>query len=69
MKFGFTTSPSNEALPLCLVRDETLCDDAMKPSKLNDHLDRMHADKKDKDVEYHEMLKENKNRDQRRCSL
>ena len=44
-----TTSPS---LPLCLVGEKTLGNDAMKPWRLKDHWHRMHADIEDTGVEY-----------------
>ena len=56
---GFVASPSNETLPLCLLCEITLCNDAMKPYKLEDHLHRMNADKKHKRIEYFKIIKEN----------
>ncbi|KAJ8895822.1 hypothetical protein PR048_001160 [Dryococelus australis] len=44
LKFGFIPSSDNH-LPMCLLCNKVLCDDAMKPSKLEDHLRRCHPDK------------------------
>ena len=46
LKFDFITSLSNEILPLCLVCEKTLYDDAMMPLMLKDHLHCMHAGEK-----------------------
>ena len=46
-------------MPLCLLCNEVFSNDAMKPSKLEDHLRRCHPDKTDKDLKYFQTLKEN----------
>ena len=48
IKFGFVPSPSNLQLPMCLLCKKTLSNEAMKPSRLKDHLNRIHPDKADK---------------------
>lgn len=59
LKFGFIPSLSNKQLPLCLICNKVFSNDAMKPSKLEDHLRRSHPDKLDKDLKYFQTLKEN----------
>ncbi|XP_056636253.1 SCAN domain-containing protein 3-like [Diorhabda sublineata] len=59
LKFGFIPSLSNKQLPLCLICNKVFSNDAMKPSKLEDHLRRCHPDKLDKDLKYFQTLKEN----------
>ncbi|KAJ8961495.1 hypothetical protein NQ318_014743 [Aromia moschata] len=46
LKFGFIPSLLDKQLPMCLVCNQVLSNDAMKPSKLeDDHLRRCHLDK------------------------
>ncbi|GFX97068.1 SCAN domain-containing protein 3 [Trichonephila clavipes] len=58
LKFGFIESVSDKRLPMCLLCNRVLCHDAMKPSKLEDHLRRWHPDKRSKDLKYFQILKE-----------
>ncbi|KAK4319477.1 hypothetical protein Pmani_009580 [Petrolisthes manimaculis] len=59
MKYGLTTSLTNDTMPLCLLCEKTFSNDAMKPAKMKDHLERVHSDKKNKDLDYFKTLKEN----------
>ncbi|GFX70450.1 SCAN domain-containing protein 3 [Trichonephila clavipes] len=43
---------------MCLLCNRVLSNDAMKPSKLEDHLRRCHPDKRSKDLKYFQILKE-----------
>ena len=45
LKFGFTTAPRNATRPMCLVCGSIFSNEAMKPSRLEDHLNRMHPNK------------------------
>jgi len=45
LKFGFIASPNDPTRPLCLVCDSTFSNEAMKPSRLKDHLQRKHPTK------------------------
>ncbi|KAJ8939125.1 hypothetical protein NQ318_012365 [Aromia moschata] len=45
LKFGFIPSLSDKQLPMCIVCNKVLSNDAMKSSKLEDHLRRCHPDK------------------------
>lgn len=58
LKFGFIESLSDKHLPMCLLCNKVLSNDAMKPSKLQDHLRRCHPDKTCKDLKYFQTLKE-----------
>ena len=58
LQFGFIPSPSNVPLPMCLVCGKSFSNEAMKPSRLLDHLKSKHADKKDKPVSFFHDLKD-----------
>ncbi|XP_067130586.1 SCAN domain-containing protein 3-like [Centruroides vittatus] len=57
VKFGFISSPQNSQLPMCLLCNQVFSNEAMKPSRMIEHLKRKHPDKQDKDIEYFENLK------------
>ena len=42
LKFGFTTIPHDATLPMCLVCSSIFTKEAMKPSRLQEHRNRMH---------------------------
>ncbi|KRZ00565.1 Zinc finger BED domain-containing protein 5 [Trichinella zimbabwensis] len=48
---------ANETMPMCLLCQKFFSNDAMKPSKMKDHLERVHPDKKNKDIENQPNLK------------
>lgn len=56
LKYGFTHSPVNPSLPMCLLCQKVFSNEAMKPSRLQEHLNKMHTDKKDKDLSYFQEL-------------
>lgn len=56
LKYGFTYSPTNQSLPMCLICRKVFSNEAMKPSRLQEHLNKMHADKKNKDLSYFQEL-------------
>ena len=58
LKFGFIPSLSDKQLPVCLLCNTILSNEAMKPSKLQYRLKRCHPDKKNKDLKYFQTLKE-----------
>lgn len=58
LKYGFIQSPSNKALPMCLICQRVFSNEAMKPSRLQEHLTKIHPDRKDRNLSYFEMLKE-----------
>ncbi|KAG9470074.1 hypothetical protein GDO78_018948, partial [Eleutherodactylus coqui] len=45
LKYGFIPSPINGQLPLCLVCEKAFSNEAIKPSKLSDHLAKTHSGK------------------------
>jgi len=59
LKFGFIASPTNKSIPMCLLCEKTFSNDSMKPSKMKDHLERIHCDKKSKELDYFKTLKTN----------
>ncbi|XP_072384697.1 zinc finger MYM-type protein 6-like [Diabrotica undecimpunctata] len=52
LKYGFIELPGNKNLPLCLICAKSLSNEAMKPSRLMDHLKRIHPEKSDRPVQY-----------------
>lgn len=61
IKYGFIENSTNPSLPLCLLCSKTFSNEAMKPSRLQDHLNKMHPDKKDKNVAYFQDLEKKHN--------
>ncbi|KYN29155.1 hypothetical protein ALC57_01414 [Trachymyrmex cornetzi] len=43
---------------MCLICQKVFSNESMKPSRLEDHLKKVHTDKKDKDLSYFQMLKD-----------
>lgn len=58
LKYGFIQSPTNKILPMCLICQKVFSNEYMKPSRLEDHLKKVHTDKKDKDLSYFQALKD-----------
>lgn len=56
LKYGFTYSPTSQSLPMCLICRKVFSNEAMKPSRLQEHLNKIHADKKNKDLSYFQEL-------------
>ncbi|XP_063312646.1 zinc finger BED domain-containing protein 5-like [Pelobates fuscus] len=52
LKMGFIESVTNKQLPMCLLCHKTLSNEAMKPSRLREHLATKHSQDKDKPIEY-----------------
>ena len=46
LQICFISSPSNVQLPMCLLCGKPFSNKAMKPSRLSNHLEKKHADKK-----------------------
>jgi len=57
LKFDFITSPLNVQLPFCLICENTFSNEAMKPSRLKDHLSKVHSDKLEKPLSFFQSLK------------
>lgn len=62
INFGFIPSPTNVQLPMCLLCEQVFSNEAMKPSRLKDHLNKMHPDKASHDAAYFNTLKQNHSR-------
>ena len=58
LSYGFIPTPHNETKPMCLICMDILSNDSMKPCKLKIHLEKKHAGKKDKPVEYFKKLRD-----------
>ncbi|XP_068200436.1 zinc finger BED domain-containing protein 5-like [Palaemon carinicauda] len=58
LKLGFVPSLTNETSPMCLLCEKVFSNDAMKPSKMKVHIERVHPDKKDKDIMFFTALKD-----------
>ena len=56
IKHGFIENPTNPFSPMCLLCQKTFSNEAMKPSRLQDHLNKMHSDNKDENVAYFQDL-------------
>jgi hypothetical protein len=56
LKYGFTYSPTNQLLPMCLICQKVFSNEAMKPSRLQEHLNKVHPNRKDKDISYFKEL-------------
>ncbi len=49
--YGFIESPVHKLMPVCLLCHKSFSNEAMKPSRLVEHLNTKHPDKKDKPIE------------------
>lgn len=58
LKIGFIPSPTDSHIPMCLLCEKTFSNEAMKPSRLEDHFFRKHPDKKNKDLAYFQHLRD-----------
>lgn len=61
LSFGFVESRPDKRLPLCLICNKSFSNEAMKPSRLIEHLNSKHPDKKDKSLEYFKDLRDKLN--------
>ena len=58
LKFGFVPSPFNEQRPMCLICQAVFSNEAMKPSRLREHLYKMHAEKANEGLNFFKRLKQ-----------
>lgn len=58
--FGFVPSPADRTRPMCLICSNVFSNEGMKPSRMRDHLEKMHSDKKDKPAEYFKKLRDDR---------
>ena len=59
LKDGFRPAPKIQQQPMCLLDEKVFSNEAMKPSRLLDHLKRIQSNKADKNLEYFQSLREN----------
>jgi len=57
LKFGFIASLLNVQLPLCFICEKTFSNEAMKPSRMKDHISKIHSDKLEKLLSFFQALK------------
>lgn len=57
LKFGFVAYPADERLALCLLCEHTLCNESMKPAKLEAHLKTKHGEHAKENLAYFQRLK------------
>ena len=58
LKFGFIPSPSNYQRPMCLICKSVFSNEAMKPSRLQEHLTTKHPYKANSNLSYFQGLRE-----------
>ena len=58
LKYGFIQSPTNPSKPMCLVCDKNLSNETMKPSRLLEHLQKIHPDKSGKTLAFFHSLRD-----------
>ena len=59
LAFGFVESPHDQKQPMCLICNNPFSNEAMKPSRLEEHLRRKHPNKVKRTRAYFENLKKN----------
>ena len=57
LEFGFIPSPNDNTKPMCLICGSLFSNEAMKPSRLKDHLTRLHSSKLNADWEKQRKIK------------
>ncbi|XP_030298040.1 zinc finger BED domain-containing protein 5-like [Sparus aurata] len=62
INYGFIPSPANVHLPMCLLCEQVFSNEAMKPSRLQEHLSKKHPDKASKDSAYFQSLRDQRSR-------
>ena len=62
LNYGFMAAPHDERLPMCLICNRTLCNDSMKPVKL-EHLKTKHNEHAEKPLKYFKDLKKNREKE------
>ena len=63
LKYGFLSAPNSQQQHVWLLCNKVFTNEAMKPCKLRDHLDKMHPNQADKDLIYiHSLQRETEKR-------
>ena len=57
LKYGFVSAPQNQQQPMCLLCEKVFSNEAMKPSRLLEHL-KKNSDKAHKNIAYFQSLRE-----------
>lgn len=57
IKFGFIATPNDESKPFCLLCSKSLCNDSMRPGKLEEHLASVHSEHKKQGIDFFKALK------------
>ncbi|GFQ84436.1 SCAN domain-containing protein 3 [Trichonephila clavata] len=52
IQYGFIENPTNPSSPMCFICQKIFSNEAMKLPRFQDHLNKIHPDKKDKDMTY-----------------
>ena len=50
LKYGFVPSFVNQIIPMCLSCEKTLSNNAIKMTEIRNHLEKIHSDKKNGDL-------------------
>ena len=58
LKYGIVSAPHNQHQPMCLLCEKVFSNEVMKPSRLLEHLTKIHPDKADNDMAYFKSLQE-----------
>ena len=58
LKYGFIQSPTNPQQPMCLVCEKNISNEAMKPSRLLEHLQKIHPNKSGKTLMFFHSLRD-----------
>ena len=58
LKYGFIQSPTNPQQPMCLVCEKNFSNEVMKPSRLLEHLQKIHPDKSGKTLAFFHSLRD-----------
>ena len=58
LKYGFIPAPHNPQLPFCLLCERSFSNEAMKPSRLMEHLKKTHSNAAQKDIAYFKNLRD-----------
>ena len=58
LKYGFLSAPHNQHQPMCQLCEKVFSNEAMKPSRLLEHLTKIHPDKADNDMTYFKSFQE-----------
>lgn len=58
LKYGFVCNPSNKQQPMCLLCEKVFSNEAMKPSRIKEHLLKMHPSKAEEKLSYFQSLRD-----------